>query len=414
MTKLMAMELDNNQLEGEIPFLPRSLVDLDLFNNSLSGQLRKNYKSPYKKRSVLLNNDTGELVEFFPCRQTNFEFLDLSSNNLSGHLPTCWSNISEDSNLSNNSFFGVMPSSLSCSGMLTVLRLNNNNLTGEFPIDLKFCSGLQLLDLGENKYHGRIPDWVGKNMHRLTYLRLHSNLFSGNIPSTLTRLKYLQVLDLGNNHLSGPLPQCLDNFTAMSQSFSSNNVDSGWSIQAMTKGLDLVYDYKNLDSWKSIDLSNNNLTGEIPKNIVVLAGLLNLNLSHNKLVGEIPFEIGNMTSLESLDLHMNNLSGTIPQSISVLNYWEVLNFRLMTGRFPESDDNINSKSKHAGTDTDKWLFLFIVFGFVVGLLVVFFILLFQKIRRYIYFKMVDSGFDKLYVLASISKEEVVGGTNLEI
>ncbi|KAJ3686951.1 hypothetical protein LUZ61_016115 [Rhynchospora tenuis] len=437
MTKLNSIILSNNQLEGEIPFLPISLNGLSLSNNSFSGQLRKTYESSYRKKSVRSDNLSGEVVELFPCGLTNLMYLDLSSNNLSGHLPPCWSNIGQDLILSNNKFSGATPSSFSCSKQLTVVSFNNNNLAGDFPIDLKFCTGLQFLDLGENKYFGGIPDWVGENMHQLTYLRLSSNLLSGNIPSTLTRLEYLQVLDLGNNHLSGPLPSHLDNFTDMGQSFHYLDFDSGESLQTITKSSNLVYDSDNLYFWKSIDLSNNNLTGEIPQNIVVLDGLLNLNLSHNHLIGEIPFEIGNMTSLESLDLHMNNLSGTIPQSISLLYSLEVLNlsYNYLSGSIPtghqlqslddpsiysgnpnlcgpplkmscespKSDDNNDSKSKHVG-DRDNWFYLFIEFGFVVGFLVVFFILLFKRNWRYDYFRMIDIGFNRLHVLTALAFE----------
>ncbi|KAJ4769295.1 Leucine-rich receptor-like protein kinase family protein [Rhynchospora pubera] len=439
MTKLNDIDLTNNQLEGEIPFLPISLNLLSLSNNSFSGQLRKTYESSYKKKSVRSNNLTGVVVELFPCGLTNLMVLDLSSNNLSGHLPPCWSNISQDVILANNKFSGATPSSFSCSKQLTVVRFNNNNLTGDFPIDLKFCTGLQFLDLGENKYLGGIPDWVGENLHQLTYLRLQSNLLYGNIPSTLTRLEYLQVLDLGNNHLSGPLPSHLDNFTSMGQPFHYQylDVDFGESLQAMTKSLNLVYDSDNLYYWKSIDLSNNNLTGEIPQNIVSLADLLNLNISHNHLTGEIPFEIGNMTSLESLDLQINNLSGSIPQSMSLLYSLEVLNLSYnnlsgsiptghqlqslddpsiysgnpnlcgpplkMSCKSPKSDDNNDSKSKHAGY-RDNWFYLFIEFGFVVGFLVVFFTLLFKRNWRYDYFRMIDSGINMLHVLTALALE----------
>ncbi|KAJ4789557.1 LRR receptor-like serine/threonine-protein kinase GSO1 [Rhynchospora pubera] len=215
------------------------------------------------------------------------------------------------------------------------------------------------------------------------------------------------------------------------------DVDFGESLQAMTKSLNLVYDSDNLYYWKSIDLSNNTLTGEIPQNMVFLAGLLNLNLSHNHLIGEIPFEIGNMTSLESLDLQMNNLSGSIPQSMSLLYSLEVLNLSYnnlsgsiptghqlqslddpsiysgnpnlcgpplkMSCESPKRDDNNDSNSKHAG-DKDNWFYLFIEFGFVVGFLVVFFILLLKRNWRYDYFRMIDSGFNWLHVLTALALE----------
>ncbi|XP_078157273.1 uncharacterized protein LOC144553073 [Carex rostrata] len=439
MTKLIFMDLSNNQLVGEIPFLPRTLEYLDLSNNFLSGELRKSFKSPYKNKLIVSNNHTIEVVELFPCGLTSLTHLDLSSNSLSGHLPPCWSNISGllIINLANNRLSGLVPSSLSCSVGLVVLQLENNSLTGEFPFDLQFCRGLQLLNLAKNTFHGIIPDWIGENIPHMVFLRLQSNLFSGNIPSKLTQLNNLQVLDLANNYLSGPLPRGLDNFTLMSNQlpFSSLDTFAHESLHATAKGLNLEYDYKVLKFWKSMDLSNNNLIGEIPHEIVVLAGLLNLNLSNNHLIGNIPLEIGNITSLESLDFHMNNLSGTIPQSISALYSLEKLNFSynnlsgsIPTGHqlqalddpsiysgnpylcgpplktscgsseiLPQSDGHNDSDLKNTG-DRDKWLYLFIEFGFVAGFLLVFFILLFKVRWRCTYFQIVDIVFDRLYGL----------------
>jgi hypothetical protein len=316
-----------------------------------------------------------------------------------------------------------------------VVSLENNSLTGEFPFDLQFCKGLQMLDLGENNFHGIIPDWVGESFQWLQFLRLHSNLFYGNIPSKLTQLNNLQVLDLANNNLSGPLPRGLDNFTSMSQFLYEGDNDTIVKLNAITKGLILEYSSAELFYFRSMDLSNNNLTGEIPQEIVFLIALVNLNLSHNHLIGNIPLKIGNMTSLESLDFHMNNLSGTIPQSMSALYSLEVLNFSynnlsgsIPTGHqlqalddpsiysgnpylcgpplktscgsseiLPQSDGHNDSNLKKAG-DRDKWLYLFMEFGFVAGFLLVFFILLFKVKWRYTYFQMVDTVFDRLYVL----------------
>ncbi|XP_078152997.1 uncharacterized protein LOC144548162 [Carex rostrata] len=426
MTKLEFMDLSNNQFVGKIPFLPTSLWYLDLSINSLSGQLRKNFKSPNKNKLIVSNNHTAEVVELFPCGLISLQYLDLSSNSLSGHLPPCWSNISSRVTLANNRLSGVVPRSLSCSVELQVVSLENNSLTGEFPFDLQFCKGLQVLDLGENNFHGIIPDWVGESFQWLHFLRLHSNLFYGNIPSKLTQLNNLQFLDLANNNLSGPLPRGLNNFTLMSQLLLYEGENDTVKLNAIMKGLILEYNNADISYLKSMDLSNNNLTGEIPQEIVFLIALVNLNLSHNHLIGNIPLKIGNMTSLESLDFHMNNLSGTIPQSMSALYSLEVLNFSynnlsesIPTGHqlqalddpsiysgnpylcgpplktscgsseiLPQSDGHNDSNLKKVG-DIDKWLYLFMEFGFLAGFLLVFFILLLKVKLRYTYFQMVD-------------------------
>jgi Leucine-rich repeat (LRR) protein len=52
-------------------------------------------------------------------------------------------------------------------------------------------------------------------------------------------------------------------------------------------------------------LDNNNLTGEIPKEIGNLTNLIGLYLFNNKLTGVIPEEIKNLTDLDFLYLDYN-------------------------------------------------------------------------------------------------------------
>ena len=54
-----------------------------------------------------------------------------------------------------------------------------------------------------------------------------------------------------------------------------------------------------------IDLSNNNLTGEIPAGISDLKELRELNLSNNNLTGDIPEWIGLLQNLKFLYLDDN-------------------------------------------------------------------------------------------------------------
>ncbi len=58
----------------------------------------------------------------------------------------------------------------------------------------------------------------------------------------------------------------------------------------------------------SIDLNNNNLSGEIPKEIGNLANLKSLRLNDNQLTGSIPTEIGNLINLYYLYLHKNQFT----------------------------------------------------------------------------------------------------------
>ncbi|XP_059065959.1 receptor-like protein 9DC3 [Cryptomeria japonica] len=75
-----------------------------------------------------------------------------------------------------------------------------------------------------------------------------------------------------------------------------------------------------------LDLSNNNLSGEIPAGISSLSQMRLLNLSGNHLKGGIPASLGEISTLEQLDLSRNYLSGKIPQELSklyLLSYFNV-------------------------------------------------------------------------------------------
>ena len=65
----------------------------------------------------------------------------------------------------------------------------------------------------------------------------------------------------------------------------------------LIKGKDLEYS-TTLQLVKILDLSNKNLSSEIPAEVTCLKGLQSLNLSFNILKGRIPENIGVMGALE--------------------------------------------------------------------------------------------------------------------
>ncbi|WVZ13932.1 hypothetical protein V8G54_011498 [Vigna mungo] len=86
----------------------------------------------------------------------------------------------------------------------------------------------------------------------------------------------------------------------------------------------------------SIDLSSNQLSREIPKEIEGLFGLVSLNLSRNQLTGKIPSNVGQLTSLEFLDLSRNQLVGSIPSSLAEIDGLSVLDLshNYLSGKIP--------------------------------------------------------------------------------
>ena len=89
----------------------------------------------------------------------------------------------------------------------------------------------------------------------------------------------------------------------------------------------------------NLDLSYNNLIGDIPEEIGSLVELKNLNLSWNTFSGKIPANIGALAQVESLDLSHNELSGGIPASLSTLTSLSHLNlsYNNLTGEVPSGN-----------------------------------------------------------------------------
>ncbi|PNX57822.1 receptor protein kinase-like protein, partial [Trifolium pratense] len=68
----------------------------------------------------------------------------------------------------------------------------------------------------------------------------------------------------------------------------------------------------NLIELVSLNLSSNNLSGEITSKIGRLASLDSLDLSRNYFFGPIPPSLAHIDRLSMLNLSYNNLSGRIP------------------------------------------------------------------------------------------------------
>uniref|UniRef100_A0A0D6R813 Leucine-rich repeat-containing N-terminal plant-type domain-containing protein n=1 Tax=Araucaria cunninghamii TaxID=56994 RepID=A0A0D6R813_ARACU len=122
-----------------------------------------------------------------------------------------------------------------------------------------------------------------------------------------------------------------------------------------SKGKDQHYPYI-LSTLTSIDISNNQLNGEIPSNFGMLKGLRLLNLSMNNLTGSIPTSLGAMTQLDSLDLSTNSISGKIPMELDSLNYLGTLKLsnNNLSGIIPEGQKLITFKEESYTGNPNLW------------------------------------------------------------
>ncbi|KAK4559574.1 hypothetical protein RGQ29_008697 [Quercus rubra] len=434
------LNISHNQIYGEIPHIPLSLSStliVDVSSNNFTGPLP--CISSKVTRLDLSNNSLSGSISHFLCykmnESKNVEFLNLGKNLLSGKISNCWMKWQSliALNLGNNNFIGKIPASIGSLTNLQSLHLHNNKFSGKLLSLLKNCKGLFTIDIGKNEFDGSIPKWIGHRLSSLMIVSLHSNNFYGQIPDELCALTSLQILDLSHNKLFGSIPKCVNNFSTMARNNNSNHpLFLSISLVAYSstpfesellviKGKSLEYS-TTLSLVNIIDLSNNNLSGEIPKEVASLQGLQSLNLSSNILTGMIPENIGDMGSLESVDFSVNQLSGQIPQSMSNLTFLSHLNLsnNNLIGRIPSSTQlqslsassffgnklcgpplidnctinyvkpNIESKrSKDFGGLKVDWFFVSMALGFVVGFWVVLGPLLWNKQWRILYFQFLD-------------------------
>ncbi|KAH6758092.1 hypothetical protein C2S52_023014 [Perilla frutescens var. hirtella] len=444
------LNLSHNYLHGEIPYLHGAKYSNDqllyLSSNRFSGLL------PQVGATVgelfLSNNSFSGGMSHFLCDVTSetygLHILHLGGNQLSGELPDCWERWPSLRylNLGDNNMSGSIPHSIGYLGLLQSLNLNNNEFSGQIPFSLHNCTALLKIDLANNDLDGSIPGGIGTSLIHLSILILRSNKLSGNISSEICSLNSLQILDLSSNKFSGMIPRCIYNFTAMTSKRSLvdwNPFEYAYewgtfmdSASVATKGGLLEYN-RILPLVTNIDLSRNNLSGDIPKELTRLIELRSLNLSGNQLTGVIPDNIGDMKQLECLDLSMNSLSGKIPNSLTLLYSLAYLNlsFNKLTGKIPEgtqiSGFNVSSfignslcgqpltrncsrdgdqvHGQKEKTEGDKrkieWLYVFLCLGYAVGFSAVCTALVLKKTWREAYFGLVECIWDKAYVYVYI-------------
>ncbi|PIN10465.1 Leucine-rich repeat protein [Handroanthus impetiginosus] len=454
--KLQYMNASNNQMQGVFPDFSFSIVASYFWQIDL------------KRLDLSRNKISGSIT--FLCHASNWELLDLSTNLLSDQIPDCFTHFEwlKYLNLANNNFFGKIPHSFGSLGALSLLHLRNNSFSGELPTSMRNCTNLKMIDLGENRLTGNIPTWIGDKFSQLKVLVLRFNEFYGSIPPSLCS-QNIQILDISCNKISGVIPDCVHKYVAMTVAGVENRsfiIDPHPVPSKMDDPIDPVAfqsQFKSLENayfmWKGkevkyanhlglvklIDLSSNNLGGEIPFNITQLIGLIGLNFSSNNMTGSIPHNIGKLRSLNFLDFSKNHLSGSIPTSLGKLTYLGVLNlsYNNLCGKIPQitqlltfnetsymgnpglcglplnkscpkdesHQDSGNNAISNTKNDDDGFIsegfYISLGLGFIVGFWGIVGSILLNKAVQYAFIKVLNNVEDFVYVKVEITKSHLL-------
>ncbi|KAK9665376.1 hypothetical protein RND81_14G108300 [Saponaria officinalis] len=345
------LNMSNNIIYGTFPNLPitfQVLAQIDMSSNNLSGTI-PSFLGTSVTQINLNNNQLSQGLSRFLCPTTKMSliYLDLSNNLFFETIPDCWTYFPQLTvlKLENNKISGNLSPSIGALSNLQALHLRNNSLNGKLPESWMNLTFLTVLDLAYNSVSGPIPRTFGHGFKNLNILSLRNNNFSRAIPSSLCQLSCLQIMDLSGNHISGTLPNCLNNLSAMANTSNFTQACANIYIRPNWLSDDIAWlmwkrkEHSFADSrglFKGIDISNNKLQGRIPDNILSLVGIVFLNLSQNNLSGVIPSKIGQLTSIQFLDLSHNQLYGEIPTSLASINYLEILDLSMnnLSGKIP--------------------------------------------------------------------------------
>ena len=281
-------------------------------------------------------------------------------------------------NLYNNGLSGPLPAEIGDLVNLTYLHLNQNSLVREVPHEIGQLVELERLLLGGNSLAGRIPESIG-NLVRMENLQLGGNRLVGGIPATLGHLSHLKTLELGGNQLTGFLPPSLTRlnnleritwdrlsvclpgtFTfrnwlddvkptyyelALSDFCDARDRIALTSLHNATNGanwieldgwltggpLDLWHGIKtdSLGMVSQIELSNNNLTGDLPATVGQFEMLVGLWIDGNPLDGRLP---ASLASLPLRDLHFDDTGICVPTETSFRDWMSRIQLVTSTGR----------------------------------------------------------------------------------
>ncbi|KAK9663666.1 hypothetical protein RND81_O266400 [Saponaria officinalis] len=279
----------------------------------------------------LVGTVSGSLVEL-----KHLKYLDLSRNDFGerslpkfiGSLPNL-----EYLNLSRTYFNGVIPHEI---GNLSKLSSLDLSYTIASDRSLSWLTHLRLLrdiNLGGIDF-SLVPDWVSviNSLPLLEVLFMdecglsiqhtssHSN---SNTSSTL------HVISLSSIHFNGN-PFCLL-YKLISNETRLTYLDLSLNYyQIPLESLTFIW---NMNSLSHLDLSDNDLSGHIPREIESMHNLSFLDLSFKTLSGPIPWEIWNVGELSYLSLAGNRLDGSITNSISNLKHLTFLDFSSSKLRF---------------------------------------------------------------------------------
>jgi len=358
-TALQVLELSQNEFKSELPKwlfnLSSTIYILDLSVNHLMGPLPKALLNLRELEHLVLrfNNFVGSIPDWLGELE-HLQTLNIGTNMFSGSIPTNLGNLSSLTTFSvaANPLTGVVSErNLAKLSKLKELEIYSYS-TLILHFDSHWIPPFQLEELTLGFSNPNLPAWLYTQrsietliieyssfkaedkfwnfVSRVTEVQLVNNLIDGNMSDVLLNSTFI---DLSSNGLKGSLPQLSPQVTIVSLSNNSFSGDLSpllcdhkmlngknnllfLDISLNNLSGELTNCWKNWKSLVAIHMGSNNLSGNIPSSMGLLSNLTSLHLHENKLHGVIPSLLQNCHSLLVFNVRNNHLSGNIPDWIS--------------------------------------------------------------------------------------------------
>ncbi|XP_074318008.1 receptor-like protein EIX2 [Silene latifolia] len=332
-SSLAIFDVHNNQLTGPIPDLSvfRLLKVLQLRNNKLNGNVHPGLGQLAMLRHLDISSNSliGDLGVSHLANLSSLRYFDISFNSLTLNVNSSWVPPFhlETIGLASCGLAYQFPEWLRTQTKYSRLDLSNTGLSDTIPFWFwNISSGATYIILSHNRLHGKLPTYFPFVFDMNPFIDMSSNFLEGTIPPFFSNAIYLNLsrnsfsgpvsflcpsssklsIDLSHNNLSGELPDCSPEFASMSVLDLSNNSFSGQLPSSLA----------NLSYLKSLHLRNNKFSGKLPLSLCNLTFLSYLDLGDNLFSGEIPGCLGHtLKKLVVLSLRNNSLSGSIPPQL---------------------------------------------------------------------------------------------------
>ncbi|KAM3682274.1 hypothetical protein ACJW31_12G060500 [Castanea mollissima] len=342
-SRLEFLNLRGNNLQGTISSAIGNLtstISIDLSSNELGGKLPRSLGNLCNLREITLSSnkwsqEISKILESLSgCLSNRLEILNLDYSQLHGNLSSL-----TNLDFSNNQFSGTLPQNFGQLKNLVSLSFWSNSISGPIPMSLENLSSLTSLDFSHNLFSGTLSQNFGQ-LKNLVSLSFWNNSISGPFPLSLGNLSSLTMLDLSYNLFNGTVPQNFGQLSKLELLYIESNMLEGVVSKSHFSNLtrlNTFYAFGNrltlndlsLRSWnlgpkfppwlcsqrnlQYLDISNTQISDVIPPSIWNLSSQFHyLNLSHNQINGEIPNNPSILSTSSVIDLSSNQFKGSLP------------------------------------------------------------------------------------------------------